>query len=460
QKQVPDPVQASNDQLGFNQLAPFMLRQEVDSWFFEIGIPLVTASMNVPFVSSLDLDIAWRREGFSDTNLLRVRASPLQTTASYVNENPDEDFGGSPSVSLRYQPIADLLLRASWRQSIRPPAFEELFTPVSQIFPVLFGVNPGIQPPLGVFQGGNAALIPETTDSYSAGVVWSPNFAPGFVLTLDAYQMFTTNLILDPASFAQVLINRNVLDPDGCGLGLPGEDGGPRLGLTRLPNEPDGRPGRIDCIDTGFGNAGKRLVQGVEATAVYELPTERWGKFTFSGGYNHIFTWKAQAGVGPFNSFLGNYNNGTLPLGPGAIPWNKGFLRGEWEWRHFDFVATGNYIGDFRDDPSFDSIVRDEPRHVPSYITLDMQSSYEFVKPEAGPTYTKDAKESKNVMQPAAETSSIWQQLLWGTTLTVGVNNAFNRNPPTVLAAPNDNHDTSLHSIRNRFYYVALSKKF
>ena len=53
-----------------------------------------------------------------------------------------------------------------------------------------------------------------------------------------------------------------------------------------------------------------------------------------------------------FNSFLGNYNNGTLPLAPGAIPWNKGFLRGEWEWRHFDFVATGNYIGDFRDDPA------------------------------------------------------------------------------------------------------------
>jgi outer membrane receptor protein involved in Fe transport len=126
-------------------------------------------------------------------------------------------------------------------------------------------------------------------------------------------------------------------------------------------------------------------------------------------------------------------------------------------------VATGNYIGDFRDDPSFDDFTRPprlERRNVPSYITLDMQLSYEFAKPEAAPTYTKDAKDSKNVMQPAAETSSIWQRLLWGTTLTVGVNNAFDRNPPTVLAAPNDNYDTSLHSIRNRFYYVALTKKF
>jgi iron complex outermembrane receptor protein len=50
--------------------------------------------------------------------------------------------------------------------------------------------------------------------------------------------------------------------------------------------------------------------------------------------------------------------------------------------------------------------------------------------------------------------------MLWGTKLTVGVNNAFDRNPPTVLAAFNDNYDTSLYSIRNRYYYIAVSKKF
>ena len=181
-------------------------------------------------------------------------------------------------------------------------------------------------------------------------------------MTVDVYQLFTTNLILDADSFAQVLLTTGVVDPDGCGLGLG--LGGPGLGITRLPNEPDGRPGRVDCVDSGFGNAGKRFVEGLDVTAAYELPTERWGKFTFSGGYNHFFSWKAQPGIGsPTTSFLGNYNNGTLPLAPGAIPWNKGFLRGEWEWRHFDFVATGNYIGDFRDDPAFDNVNynRDEP---------------------------------------------------------------------------------------------------
>ena len=226
------------------------------------------------------------------------------------------------------------------------------------------------------------------------------------------------------------------------------------------------------CINSGFGNAGKRHVQGIDVTASYEIPTERFGKFTFSGGWNHFFTWKSQPGVGAFNSFLGNYNNGTLPLAPGAIPWNKGFLRGEWEWRHFDFVATGNYIGDFRDDPAFNALPIPAPinspdytgriRTVPSYVTLDMQLSYEFVKPvaETPLTSTKEPKDNKDVTQTMAASSSIWQRILWGTRLTVGVNDAFDRQPPTVLGAFNDNYDTSLYSIRNRFWYVSLDKKF
>jgi outer membrane receptor protein involved in Fe transport len=383
--------------------------------------------------------------------------------------NDDENFGGTPRVSLRYQPIADITLRASWGQSFRSPTPSSLFDPVSQNFPVLFDPYIGVtlQPPEGVWQGGNIAIQPEKTDSYGAGIVWTPKFLPGFTMTADWYQIFTTDLIISPADFAQVLLSGNVPDPDGFGNGSGAIDGpgGPGDGVTRDPDT-----GNLIAVDADFGNAGKRHVQGLDVTAVYELPTERFGKFTFSGGWNHFFTWKAQPGVGAFNSFLGNYNNGTFPLAPGAIPWNKGFLRTEWEWRHFDFVMTGNYIGDFRDDLAFNGNqaafggpdYRGIVRNVPSYITLDMQLSYEFVKPEAeaAPVYAKDSKDSKNVMQPVADSSSIWQRMLWGTTLKVGVNNAFDRQPPSVMGAFNDNYDTSLYSIRNRYYYVGFSKKF
>jgi iron complex outermembrane receptor protein len=402
--------------------------------------------------------------------------------ASFDNVNQDEDFGGTPRISLRYQPIADLTLRAGFGQSFLSPTPSSLFDPVSQNFPVVFDPRSQVtlQPPEGVWQGGNTALQPEKTDTYTAGLVYTPKWLPGFTMTVDWYQVFTTDLILSPANFAQVLLSSGVIDPDGYGNGSGTIDGpgGPADGVTY-----DEDTGSLVAVDADFGNAGKRLVQGLDVTAVYEIPTERFGKFTFSGGWNHFFTWKAQADpAAGYHNFLGDYS-AAFPLAPGAIPFNKAFLRGEWEWIGFDFVNTVNYIGDYEDDPNFigtfDGVVFQDTdprgtdpvntanpsfvlhRRVTSYITLDMQLSYEWVKPPDEPApYVKESKDSKSTPVTEAATASIWQRMLWGTRLTVGVNNVFDRQPPSVIGAFNDNYDTSLYSIRNRYYYVSLTKKF
>lgn len=475
QQSIPDPVQAAGDQLGFNQAPNTKTTQEVDSFFTELNFPIVTSTMNVPFVRSFEIAIAWRYEKFD------MRDNYTKQTASFDNVNQDEDFGGTPRISLRYQPIADLTLRAGFGQSFLSPTPSSLFDPVSQNFPVVFDPAIGVtlQPPEGVWQGGNTGLQPEKTDTYTAGLVYTPKWLPGFTMTVDWYQVFTTDLILSPANFAQVLLSTGVLDPDGFGNGSGTIDGpgGPADGITRFDN------GTLEAIDADFGNAGKRFVQGIDVTAVYEIPTERWGKFTFSGGWNHFFTWKAQADpTAGFHNFLGDFS-ATFPLAPGAIPFNKAFLRGEWNWRNLDFVSTLNYIGDFEDDPNFirtfdgvtfqaqdprgtDPVNTANPsfvlhRRVTSYITLDMQLSYEFVKPPDEPApYVKESKDSKSTPVTEAATASIWQRMLWGTRLTVGVNNVFDRQPPSVLGAFNDNYDTSLYSIRNRYYYVSLTKKF
>jgi len=485
QHSVPDPVQAAGDQLGFNQAPNTKTTQEVDSVFLELAVPIITSTMNVPFVRSLDLSVAWRYEKFND------RDDYSKAKATFDNPNPNEDFGGSPRVSLRYQPIPDLTLRASWGQSFREPGPTALFNPVAENFPLLLDPYKGVtlQPPGGVWQGGNKTLLPEKTDAYSAGLVYTPKWLPGFTMTVDWYQLYTKDLILSGANFAALALTANgnsllnggpavFVDPDGCGGGSGAviATGGPATGITRNDT------GGVQCIDSVNSNAGKRLVQGVDVTAVYEIPTERWGKFTFSGGWNHFFTWKAEPieGLGTHN-FLGNYYQ-SFPLTPGGIPFNKGFLRGEWEWRHFDFVATGNYIGDYEDDPGFikytavgginQGLVPGNPgtlvepnfllhRRITQYITLDMQLSYEFVKPPTEPApYVKESKDSKNAPVTEAATASIWQRMLWGTRLTVGVNDAFDRQPPSLLGAFNDNYDTSLYSIRNRYWYVSLNKRF
>jgi hypothetical protein len=322
--------------------------------------------------------------------------------------------------------------------------------------------------------------------------VYSPKFVPGFTVTVDWYQIWTENVIVNAADFGQVLLTQGVIDPDGYGNGsgevnitgpFTGQVGGTGLGITR------DEFGGLQAIDSQSFNAGTRFVQGVDVAMNYELPTTNFGKFTFTIGYNHFFTWKiAPSPSLPYNDFLGNYNNGTLPIAPGAIPFNKGFARGEWEYKlgpgNLDFVAQVNYVGGFLDDPGFilgNTLLNPTPvgqtptdqnswalsRRVTSNITLDLQASYEFVRPPVEapvPGYSKDAKDFKSPMgkqpvTPVAE-STIWQRMLWGTKVTAGVVNAFDRTPPTVLGAFNDNYDTSLYSIRNRFWYVALSKKF
>ena len=129
QHSIPDPVQAAGDQLGFNQAPLTKYRQEVDSIFGEITVPIITSTMNIPFVRSLEIGAAYRYEKFDDFDLFRQ--NPLADHISFDN-------GGTPRVSIRYQPIADLTLRANWNQSFRSPQPNTLFDPGSQNFPQMF----------------------------------------------------------------------------------------------------------------------------------------------------------------------------------------------------------------------------------------------------------------------------------------------------------------------------------
>jgi iron complex outermembrane recepter protein len=494
-QQIGDPVQAAGDQLGFNAVPNAKFQQVVNSYFAEIKIPFVTSTMNVPLVNFFEVDYAYRFEQFTDHDLTNPNL-PIIGNAITPHDLSHFDNGGDNRVTVGWRPIADLLLRGTYGTSFRSPTPALLFFPTFQDFPVVFdpcGTCPTagtLQPNQGVWERGNPALKPEETTNWTAGLVYSPKFVPGLTVTADWYQIYTTNVIVNAADFSQVLLSNGVIDPDGYGNGsgevnitgpFTGQAGGTGLGITRDTT------GALQAIDSANFNAGVRFVQGLDIQANYELPTTNFGKFTFTLGYNHFFTWKISPGPGqPFNDFLGNYNNGSLPLAPGAIPFNKGFVRFEWEYKlgpgNLDFVAQGNYIGDYNDDPAFIAAnltigtinPPDEARQfvfsrrVTDYETLDLQASYEFVRPpmEApAPGYSKEGKDFKGggkqpVAAPGVETGTFWQRMLWGTKVTAGVVNAFDRQPPTVLGAFNDNYDTSLYSIRDRFWYVALSKKF
>lgn len=114
-EQVPDPIEAT-DPLGFNASRASKYKQEVRSVFGELIIPLVTSTLNIPAVRSLEVAVAYRLEQFEDQDQL------FGTRAKFDN-------GGTPRISLRYQPFADLTLRASYGKSFLSPSPTDLFDP-------------------------------------------------------------------------------------------------------------------------------------------------------------------------------------------------------------------------------------------------------------------------------------------------------------------------------------------
>jgi outer membrane receptor protein involved in Fe transport len=73
----------------------------------------------------------------------------------------------------------------------------------------------------------------------------------------------------------------------------------------------------------------------------------------------------------------------------------------------------------------------------------------------------KDDKEKSVIPVSTAEYNPCgWRAWLNNTTLTLGMQNVFDFDPPFVAGALGNNYDNSLASIKGRFCYVQLKKRF
>jgi outer membrane receptor protein involved in Fe transport len=151
----------------------------------------------------------------------------------------------------------------------------------------------------------------------------------------------------------------------------------------------------------------------------------------------------------------------------------------------FDTGATVHYTGQYEDD-NIDltgSLKPQEPRSGPmpwrarkvrEWTTLDLIASYTFNLPPAvsvavpglakdgGKNFEmKDGKEKNLLPISTAEYNSCgWRAWLNNTTLSLGMQNVFDSDPPFVAGAFGNNYDQSLATIKGRFWYAQLRKRF
>ena len=109
-----------------------------------------------------------------------------------------------------------------------------------------------------------------------------------------------------------------------------------------------------------------------------------------------------------------------------------------------------------------------------AWTTLDLIASYTFNLPPPAPAEVpgfakdggknlkmKDGKE-KNVMPVSTAESNPcgWRAWLNNTTISLGMQNVLDTDPPFVAASFENGYDESLATIKGRFWYVQLKKRF
>ena len=222
----PDPIPARGESAGINS-APTAGGFDVTEAYAELNFPLVIGKPGVEF---LELNVAGRYSDYST-------------------------FGGENTykVGVLYRPSSDLSLRGSVSSGIRAPGIGELFggaaredftflDPCADVLGVIGSANGGRDTPqsptiisncaalgvpvtlaqrnpqLSAVSAGNEQLIPETSDGYSLGVVYSPTGQGpgGWSVSLDWYDLQIDNAIQgrNPGEVLQACAD--TLDPFYC----------------------------------------------------------------------------------------------------------------------------------------------------------------------------------------------------------------------------------------------------
>jgi iron complex outermembrane recepter protein len=426
-------------------------RRRVSSVYAELTIPILGNKWSAPGARLLEIVLQERYDQYSD-------------------------FGSAakPKFLLRYKPFDDLTLRTTYSEGYRAPSLPELDS--GSFIEQAALVDPK-NPQLGtqtyyVHVQGNPALQPETSYSYYAGAVWTPGasdpehswwgWANGFTAYVDWFQISEHNQITQ-------LNPQQVLDDESQFPGL----------VQRLPN------GEINYVNDPFVNLGAVLIDGIDFGASYATKEYGWGKVKIDADATYTYNYAVQN----IKNNTANTTFGTIAVTPTPIyleddsfglPDLKLVASLFYSKTVFaiDTFKTGivlNFTDSYHDgndnfkgtDPQATVQPNGFVHRIGSWTTWDWQISYKFGAPEEvnaqtpAPGYSKDGKKvvGEKAIAPTREGSSggirYW---LANTTLTFGINNIFDTNPPFV----DDGYgfDPTTANAFGRYFYMEVEKKF
>ncbi len=234
-------------------------QQDIDSLYLELRVPLLRAAEGGQ--SPLELQLAGRTDRYvTDGGAVASNVTiglPPPTVVRGVNRL----HSTNPTIALRYQPLQDVVMRASYGTGFQPPSLTQLVSTTSTVLPGAIN-DPKRGNTLGgafmSYSGGNADLRPEKSKSWSLGAILTPRFAPGWRLSLDYLDLRKTdNIAGSTAGSFQGMVDSEELNPGRVVRG------------PNLPGDPAGWAGPVQIIDFRQLNGARAKLRALDMQLDY-----------------------------------------------------------------------------------------------------------------------------------------------------------------------------------------------
>ena len=459
----------------------FRANRDVWSIYEEVRVPFTSPTWNIPGFYSLEVDFAEREEWYSQNTSTVLNPFQPSTSSQYNAQKP--------KVSVRWQPldpkyIGALTLRGSYTEAFHAPALFEMTPAGTQSFPVV--ADPFSTPTVYQVEernSGNPSLQPEVAYEWSYGIVYSPKWLKGLTVSADWWHIHLRSVILNVVGSQFIIESTPPPKP-------PAVQNGPLV--FRAPSGIPGVVGPVTLVILPNTNFTSAIFEGLDYEATYILESSIFGHGDFGRLTSTVNgTWLSRAQFETFGIA------GLFILGNG-FPWNRANFTLYYDgppdtWMQgLDAGAVVHWIGQYNDDnvgltqspkfnmprtggPNNPALYPFRARKVSAWTTLDLIASYTFNLPRVAPpapvpgfakdggknVKVKDSKEKNVVPVSTAEYNPCgWRAWLNNTTISLGIQNVLDEDPPFAAGSFENGYDESLATIKGRFWYVQLKKRF
>ncbi len=408
------------------------------SVYAELTAPMVSAGNARPGLRGLDLQASYRYDG------THIRTRPFDDIFVPV-PSADGPFFDTPfqtsdvsgnqyTLGLRYTPAGSLAFRLSFGEGILPPApvqLSEALLPVEFVnFSGLIDSKRGdtfvTDETVERFSIiGSLLLRSERSQSWSAGIIVTPDILPGLRLSVDYTRIEKTDEVttLSDQSYLDLedsfpgYIVRDPLTPADQALGYTG--------------------GVIRELNFGYVNLAYSLLEAYDIQADYNWST-RFGEFAA----NVVATWQPhfEQQATPESDVVDQvgYSNGPLKLRANAgLRWSRGALSLGWNMQYYD--ASRVYSTTASTSRRNATVRGQGSEWISTQTYHDVFGRYRF---ERSPSFAHG--------------------LLQNTELLISVQNVFNHSPPILASA--SSYFVAGYSTegdpRLRRYSIAITKRF